>query len=287
VAAQTPTSDGERIFAMFSSGDLACLDLDGNLLWYRALLVDYPNAGNSLGLASSPIVSGTTLVVQIEADADAHALGLDVATGETRWHLDRPKAANWTSPVVISGAPDDGELVLLQSSKGVDAVLPATGEIAWSYKDGAGTIPSSAAADGLVFVPSNGLTALRPNKASETPEVVWRESTLGPGTPSAFAYEGNVYVVNGTGVLKSASAENGKLNWQLRLEGKFASTPVAAGGKLYFFNQEGLGQVVEPGEKKGTIVGEGKLGEEILCTPAIADGAIYVRSNSHLWKIAE
>lgn len=34
-AAPSPASDGERIFAFYSSNDLACLDLEGNLLWYR------------------------------------------------------------------------------------------------------------------------------------------------------------------------------------------------------------------------------------------------------------
>ena len=53
VAAPTPASDGERIFAIFSSNDLLCLDLDGNLLWLRGLTRDYPNASNSLGMSSS------------------------------------------------------------------------------------------------------------------------------------------------------------------------------------------------------------------------------------------
>src|SRR5688572_27351018 len=33
VAAPTPASDGERVFAIFSSNDLVCLDLEGNLIW--------------------------------------------------------------------------------------------------------------------------------------------------------------------------------------------------------------------------------------------------------------
>ncbi|MBC7854226.1 MAG: PQQ-binding-like beta-propeller repeat protein, partial [Pirellulaceae bacterium] len=44
-ATPTPASDGQRIFAFYSSNDLVCLDLDGNLLWYRGLAHDYPKAG--------------------------------------------------------------------------------------------------------------------------------------------------------------------------------------------------------------------------------------------------
>jgi len=32
-AAPTPASDGKHIFAFYSSNDLACVDLDGNLIW--------------------------------------------------------------------------------------------------------------------------------------------------------------------------------------------------------------------------------------------------------------
>ena len=92
VAAPTPSSDGERIFATYSSNDVACLDLDGNLLWYRGLTHDYPNASNSLGMSSSSVVVGETLVVMVENDTDSFTTGLDTGTGEELWRIDRPRA---------------------------------------------------------------------------------------------------------------------------------------------------------------------------------------------------
>ena len=53
IAAPTPVTDGVSLFAIFSSNDIFCLDLNGNLKWLRGLTVDYPNARNSLGMASS------------------------------------------------------------------------------------------------------------------------------------------------------------------------------------------------------------------------------------------
>ena len=61
VAAPTPCSDGKFIYAVFSSNDVICLDLNGNLQWLRGLTADYANVSNSLGMASSPVVSGNTL----------------------------------------------------------------------------------------------------------------------------------------------------------------------------------------------------------------------------------
>ncbi len=143
VAAPTPASDGERIYAIFSSNDLICVDLDGNLIWMRGLTLDYPNASNSLGMASSPIIAGDTLVAQVENDSESFAAGFDLLTGENRWKIDRPKAANWTSPTVLQ--VDGEDIVALQSSKGVLGVLPETGSEIWNFAKGASTIPSSVA----------------------------------------------------------------------------------------------------------------------------------------------
>lgn len=287
VATPTPASDGERIFAFYSSNDLACLDLDGNLLWYRGLGHDFPNASNSLGMASSPIVAGNTVVVQVESDAESFAVGVDPATGLSRWKLDRPRAANWTSPVLIKGATPAEDQVLLQSSKGMTAIEPQTGKELWSYLDGASTIPSSVVAGRKILIPSNGLTAVEPVDGSEAPKVVWNASRLSPSTSSPLVLDGKVFTLNRSGALSCASLTDGDLAWQLRLKGPYSATPVSAGGLLYFFNEKGKVHVVKPGEKSGEIVGESDLEETILATPAVSDGAIFVRSDEHLWKIAE
>ena len=68
-AAPTPTTDGERIFAFYSSNDIACLDMDGNLLWYRGLAADHPKAGNDVGMSSSPVVVDGVVICQVEIRA--------------------------------------------------------------------------------------------------------------------------------------------------------------------------------------------------------------------------
>jgi outer membrane protein assembly factor BamB len=284
VATPTPASDGKRIFAFYSSNDVACLDLEGNLLWYRGLGYDYPNASNSLGMASSPVVAGETLVVQVESDAEAFAVGLNTENGVERWKIERPRRANWSSPVVLGGGADEPALVLLQSSRGVQAVEPMTGKEAWNYTEGASTIPSSVVSGNVVYVPSHGITALRPNAESESPEMLWRAGNLSPGTASPFTYDGKIYIANSSGALTCADAKDGKRLWQLRLKGPFSGSPVGAGGRIYFFSEDGLAQAVEPGEKSGEIVDQHDFKETFLCTPAVSDGAIYVRSDQHLYN---
>jgi len=292
-ATPTPASDGRRVFAFFSSNDVVCLDLEGNLLWMRGMTHDYPNASNSLGMSSSPLVLGETLIVPVENLSESFTAGLDVATGVNRWKLDRPLLDNWTSPAIFPGKTRDDNLVVLQSGKGVVALRPYTGFEEWRYDEVTNTIPSAVPAGGMLLVPSKGLTALEPQAPGQPPRVVWQSNRLGPATPSPLVEGGRVYNINGTGVLACADVKTGQVAWQVRLQvpvgektsrGDFTSTPVAAGGHLYAFNEEGIGMVVKIGDE-GKIVSSHEFGETILCTPAIADGALYVRSDKHLWKV--
>ncbi|MBI1346138.1 PQQ-binding-like beta-propeller repeat protein [bacterium] len=283
-AAPTPASDGERIYALFSSDDLICLNLQGELQWYRGLMVDFPNASNSLGMAQSPLIVAGTLVVQIENDSQSLALGIDPLTGESRWTSDRPKRANWTSPAVLPGPTPAEDLVLLQSSAGLAAVDPLTGKVVWNYGNGASTIPSSTVHQGTVYIPSNGITAVKMSPGSANPEVLWNEGKLGPGTASPIVVGDQLLVLNRAGVLLGANPEDGKIAWQKRLEGPFSSSPVAAGSHIYFFNENGLAQVVKL-DGEGEITKTSDLGETILCTPAISGDGVYVRSDKTLWKI--
>lgn len=294
-ATPTPASDGQRVFGFFSSNDVVCLDLDGNLQWMRGMTHDYPNASNSIGMSSSLLVAGETLIVPVENLSESFTAGLDPATGINRWKLDRPLLDNWTSPAVLRGKSSDEDLVVLQSPKGLAAIKPYTGFEAWRYDVGASSIPSTTTSEGVLYVPANGLTALEPAADGSAPRVLWQSGRLGSATPSPLVDDGRVYSINGAGVLACADAKLAKILWQLRLQvqigekpsrSEFTSSPVAAGGHLYIFNEDGVALVVKAGDT-GEIVAHHEFGETILCTPAIANGALYVRSDKHLWKVGK
>ncbi len=284
VAAPTSASDGERLFALFSSNDLFCLDLEGNLLWLRGLMKDYPNASNGLGLASSPVVVDGVLVSQIETDGEAFVVGIDAATGLNRWKIERPKKANWTSPLLVRGAK--GKMVVaLQASTGITAIDPTSGNELWKYTEGASTVPSSAVRGDTLYVPSNGITALQTSQDGAPFKQLWRATQLRPATASPIVVEDRILTLNDAGVLNCGDTIEGKRLWQLRLKGPFSATPLAAGHFLYLVNEKGLAQVVDLSKPEGEVVGELDLGEPIIGTPSIGGGGIYFRSDRHLWKI--
>ena len=285
IAAPTPVTDGKLLYAIFSSNDLFCLDIDGNLRWLRGLTLDYPNARNSLGMASSLVLAGGVLVAQVENDSESFTAGLSRENGANIWKLSRPKSSNWTT-ATVQKTRTGAELVLLQSGKGIHAVNPKNGEVIWHYSDGASTIPSSVLAGGVLYVPSHGVTALELADDGRSFKQKWRSSRLRPATASPLVHRERVYSLNNAGVLTCGDTDSGKRLWQLRLDGPYSGSPVVADNHLYVFNEEGKVQVVDLSVPEGRIAGEMELGEMILCSPAVSNGAIYVRSNERIWKIA-
>jgi outer membrane protein assembly factor BamB len=280
-------------FRLWSSNDLAAFDLDGNLLWLRGLTSDYPNASNSLGMASSPIVIGETVVTMIENDSESYSLGVDASTGRNLWKLDRPKVANWTSPIAWRADATSAPVAVLQSSKGLLAVDPVSGSPLWEYTEGASTMSSSVAAEGVIYAASNGITALAPKSNSPVPEQRWRSKQINPSTISPVILAKQLFSINGAGVITSADTATGEGRWKLRLTGPFSGSPVAAGTRLVAVNEKGLVQIVDVTTPEGSLAGQLQLPlmeetkELILSTPALSGKSIFVRTDGTLWRLGE
>jgi outer membrane protein assembly factor BamB len=284
-AAPTPVSDGKRVFAFYSSNDIACVDLQGNPVWYRSLASDFPKAGNDVGMSSSPVVVDGVVIVQVECQGDSFVAGLSAEDGSILWKQDRPKKANWASPSIVK-LPNGKNVVVVQSSEDLQAVTPADGKPVWRLELPCSTIPSSVADGNRLIVPAGGLTALDLSSAGE-PSTLWKENKLNSNACSPVVAGKNVYVVNRT-VLVCGDVYSGKILWQLRLPDakQIWSSPVVAGDRLYLFSMEGLCFVVALDGEEGKIVQTNKIDDEVLGSPAIADNAMFVRGANHLWKIA-
>jgi outer membrane protein assembly factor BamB len=282
MAAPTPVTDGQRVYALFATGDLACLDRDGNLRWYRSLVGDYPNITNQVGLAASPILCRDLLFLPMENAGDSFAAALDKHTGQNRWKVARRRDINWVTPQIVTRAGRSE--VLFQTSAEITAYDTQTGSQRWSYPGGASSIVSPAIADDLILVAGGEMVALRPDKADGPPQVVWNNTKLRTGYASAVCYQGRVYAINAQ-ILNCATAATGKQLWQQRIKGEYSASPVAADGKIYVVNEAGLTTVLEAGDS-ARILRTNALAGTFLATPAIANGAVYLRSDDCLYCIA-
>lgn len=276
-AAPSPASDGERIFAFYSSNDLVCLSVTGELLWYRGLGFDYPKAGNDVGMASSPVVADGVVIVQVQAQGDSFALGVDAKTGKNLWRIELPTLPNWSSPLPVR-RPDDRTEVILQTRKDAVAVDPRSGKVQWSTDEGGSAVPSPTASDGLLLLPGDELVAMGIGATASTPEVVWRNNKLSPGNSSIVATKDRIYALKGSRLI-AAKLSDGEIVWQQRLSGIGSAwaTPVISNNRLYLFDQSGVGRIVIDKGDKAEVVGEPDLEEGVLGSPAIANGRLIVR----------
>ena len=118
---------------------------------------------------------------------------------------------------------------------------------------------------------------------SET-NIPWSERKGVPGVPSPLYYKGRLYTFLNGGIVFCRLAETGKLLYSGRLGalGDYYSSPMAAGNKVYIASAVGVVVVLDAGDEL-KVLATNKLDGAILATPALVDGKIYVRTESHLY----
>lgn len=287
VAAGTPASDGRRIVALFSSCDLFCLDLDGRLAWQRNLAVEHPRSGNDVGMGASPRIIDGTVVVQIDCQGDAFVSGIDLESGADRWTAAREKIAGWSSPLAVplpgQPATEPPRGVLLQNPNGLELRRAADGTMAWSWQGDCAGIPMTTERSGRLFVPGDGMTAIDSRAAA--PEPAWKSPKLACGIASPLVFGDTVVTINRAGVLVVGDATDGSIRGQVRLAGSFWASPIVVGttviaaskeGKVFLVSLEGEPRILSANELPGTFT----------ATPAVADGSLYLRSETTLWRVA-
>lgn len=286
-AAPTPCSDGQRVFSFFSSNDLVCYDLDGNLQWFRSLVDTHPLAGNDVGMSASPVVTDGVVIVCVECQADSFAAGIDAATGATLWELARPRKANWSSPVVVTGT-DGKNVVVIHAGNSAVGVDPKSGKSVWELDEKCSTIASASFVNGTLYLPAGGVKAYRIGASSDKPTLNWSAQKINPSTASLAVVDSFGLLGLNRGVLVCCD-DKGELKWQARLPdaGQFWSTPVIAGRKLFAADAKGKCFVVDLRDDKGEVLTVTDLGAEVLGSPAVGADGLYVRSTDALWKIKQ
>ena len=184
---------------------------------------------------------------------------------------------------VTADADKDGSLSKAEFPKGPPAGwfavadLDANGVIAkfeWEY--------IRAALDS-----ENGMLAIRLGGKGDMTEkaVSWKYHRSVPQLPSPIVFEKVLYMVNDGGIVTTLNPETGELIKQGRLTGAlgaYYSSPVAAGGHLYFSSERGAVSVLPPGGDL-TPIAVNDLAEDTYATPAFADGKIYIRTVEALY----
>ncbi|MCK5067707.1 MAG: PQQ-binding-like beta-propeller repeat protein [Bacteroidales bacterium] len=280
LAAPTMAVDGNRVYAIFATGDVVAFDLQGNKIWGRNLGV--PN--NHYGHSSSLQVWENKLVVQYDTNTRGRMLALNTANGETLWDVERPVHISWASPALIEV---NGKIqVITTADPYVSGHDLETGAEIWKVEAMMGEVgPSVAYEDGLVYATNEyaRLVAVEPKPGAE---FTWEDDEYLSEAASPVAYNGLLYLATSYGVLVCYDALTGEKQWEKEYNEGFYSSPMIADGKLYIIDLDGVTHIIKA-DRSGTVVADPELGEGGFALPVFADGVIYLRGMEHLYCVGE
>lgn len=294
-ASPTPCIEAGRVYVHFGSYGTACLDTaSGKKLWERR---DLP-CNHFRGPGSSPMPYGDTILIHYDGHDFQYVVALDKKTGDTVWKSDRAidfgtdngdfKKA-YCTPLLVE--TDGRKQLISPASKAVVALDPATGKEIWKvrYNEFSATA-RPLFGHGLVFVNTGfgkaELWAIRPGGDGDVTDthVAWRVTRQIGSKPSAVLVGDNLYQVHDSGVATALDAKTGKEVWTKRLSGQFSSSLLASRGNVYYFSQGGETFVMKAGDKFEQIAAN-KLDAGCMASPAVAGNALFVRTNTHLYRI--
>ncbi len=300
-ASPTPVLDGDRVYVHFGAHGTACLARDGTVLWKTKEL--FYQHGH--GPAASPVVWHDLLLIACDGTDVQFVAALDKQTGSIRWKQPRrhisaerlngelqvPMA--YCTPLVISV---DGQDQLI--SLGSDAVVayePANGNELWWFRfSGYSNVSRPVFGDGRLYF-STGfgeptLHAIRIGGSGDVTESneAWSTARSGvvPLDVSPLLVGDELYTISDTGIAVCYDAASGKVHWRQRLTGKFWASPVLADGRIYCLDAEATTTVLLPGKKFARLA-VNELDGAAQASPAFVDGAIFLRTESHLYRIGD
>jgi outer membrane protein assembly factor BamB len=306
-ANSTPVTDGRRVVAAFgSAGLLVAWDMAGKELWRADVgTLDsgwFFDKTYQWGHASSPIIHGSSVILQADVQQGSFIAAWDLATGKPRWRTPRAdEISTWGTPVIVRTA--DGRDELVTNGTRIRGYDPATGALRWTLGPNSEvTVGTPVAGHGLVFVtggypPVRPIYAIRPGAKgdislakdqSSSATIAWSNSTEGTYIPSPLVYRDHLITMNNNGVVTAYDARTGQRAFRGRIGtgGTFSASPVVADGRLYAASEDGEVYVVNAADGLAPIA-KNDMKEVIMSTPAISDGLIVVRTLGHVYGIGQ
>ena len=304
-ASPSPITDGKLVWIMTGNGKLTCFTMDGKEVWKRDIQADYGRFGLNHGYASTPLLHGDRLLVQVlhgmTTKDPSYVFAVDKSTGKTIWRVERPTDA-------IHESPDNYATPQIATVDGVEQVIISGGDYVTGHDLNNGkelwrmggfnptnnpanrTIASSVVIGGIVFTPSTRgrpFIAFRPGGSGNITgkREVWTNG-LGADVPTPTTDGKYLYVLVDNGILNCLEAATGKVVYQgKRIEsGTYSASPLLADGKIYCVDEEGTATVVKAGPEF-EILAVNKLDNLTLASPVAVDNQIFIRTADYLYCI--
>ena len=311
-ASSTPVTDGERVYAYFGNVGIFTFDMDGNQLWEQRF--DASDTRLGWGPAASPVLHDNTLFIVNDTDEESFVVALDAETGEERWRRDRDEGTNWSTPFVWQN-----EIRTELITTGSDQVrsYDLNGQELWNFSGLSSiTIPQPFSAHGLLYITSGyvgdstrPVYAIKPGAAGDITindseqrdeHIAWFDDTAGPYHPTPLVYGDYYFTLQDRGFFTVHDAQTGEelyfTEQQIQTQevrrrvapgaNGFTSSPWAYNGRIFVLSEDGDTYVLDS-ENNFRLVATKSLGEVAMSSPAIAQGSLFIRTRSHLWRLTD
>lgn len=310
--AGSPASDGKHVVAILGAAGVVCCDLEGKLLWKKEL----GTPEHLFGQGPSPIIWEDVCILNYGPGKEQFFMGLSMKDGSELWRIDIPQSTapnpfdqpggpqlppgsklrdpfgTWATPIVRE-LKDQPTEVLLSLPDKLIAVSPRDGKLIWECAGNGAQVLPSPVHDGTHIACLGGTAfVVKPNgNGDQLPNRLWFEENDRQRIGTGVIYNDKIYVSTMQGILECLNLQNGERLWHRRMSkagpgGGTWSSIVRAGTKIYAIDQAGATHVygLEP---EFLEISNNELGESTNATPAFANGRVYIRTEAHLWCIAE
>jgi outer membrane protein assembly factor BamB len=289
--------DGQYIFAQSCRGELQCLSTgEGKVLWRKNYVQDFgaifmgetgmATGATRHGNTGSPVVDGDHLIAQAGGLKGAGLVCFNKANGEVIWKSPNDTAGN-AAPVIatIGGIRQ----VISFTALGLIGVDAGDGTLLWRVPLNTRLgrhVTTPVVVDDLVIVGSYqlGLVAVKVTRdgLNVKAETAWTSKEAATNFASPVATGGYVYGVGPRKNVYCVEASTGKTAWsQTGLIGaggdQAFATFIVMGKNILMLNDSGELVLFAANPAKFTAVGRLQACGSTWCSPAYADGRLYVR----------
>ncbi|MDE3001085.1 MAG: PQQ-like beta-propeller repeat protein [Gemmatimonadota bacterium] len=302
----SPVTDGAHVWAVTGNGVVACLNMDGELLWSRDIQRDYGEFGLNFGYASSPILHDGKLIIQVlhgmHTDEPSYIVALNASNGQEVWREERATDAvrespdSYTTPALLK---QGGKTQIVVT--GGDCVTghdPETGREIWranglnpEQRGNYRIVGSPVVVDGMIYAPTRRrpLLALAAGGTGDVSRnVKWKwEGAAAPDVPSPVCDGKYFYMVDDRGLATCLDAKTGAVIWgpERTAQGTVSASPHLADGKLFLLNEYAVTTVLAAGPEFKVLATNELDDTYTLSTPVSSGSQLFVRTATHLYCI--
>lgn len=304
-AAPSPVLEADALYVHFGTYGTARIDpATGKIVWQRRDI----NVRHFRGPGSSPVIHGDLLVLTFDGINEQFVTALDKKTGATVWKTNRTtdygdldkdgkptrdgdmRKAYHTPSVFEMGGK---EVLVSVGSRAAFGYEVKTGKELWTIRHGGFNAAIRPLREGDVLIINTGserahTLGVRIDDKMQgditASHVIWDRDKRNASESCPVLVNGIIFQVTRGGVVTATEAKTGKDLWEDRFQGQHLPSPIAAGDRLYFCNDRGDINVIRAADKF-EVLATNKLADGMTSTPAVADGAIFIRTKAALYRI--